>query len=245
MLILASDRGNNNIYTKLQDVMRQYIHSNVNIEAYFYKADPTITEDYIINGDNIIIKTNETYPNLWKKFWLVLKVFEHRLDEFSFICRPNLSTFIILERYLKHLETLQSTKCCSGLIFYGGQPIPFPSGYLFTVTPDLAKEFIYNNVIKDNEGIDDRCVGIILKQLGIGINNHKKYIEVNNTSTQYENCMNMLEKREDIFMIRIRNLIDCDYKKYPFGIDSEKRLNEDLKIHYALLKKYYNIIMED
>jgi hypothetical protein len=241
MLILANDGGKNNIYTILQNIMRKYIHTKPNIEAYFYKADPNIHDEYVISGDTIYVKTVETYPNLWKKFWLVLKAFENRLHEFAYITRPNLSTFIILDRYLKHIEMLPKTRCCSGIKFFGGQPIPFPSGYLFTITPDLAKEFIYNDVIKDNQGIDDRCIGIILKHLDIDIRQHNDYIEINNTSAQFDSCMNNIVNNENIFMIRIRNLFNYGCSEHPFGIDSENRLVEDLKIHLSLLQKIYDV----
>ena len=241
MLILASDGGKNNIYTDLQSIMRKYVHSNSIIETYFYKADPTIATDYVIIEDTIYVKTDEVYPNLWKKFWLVLKAFEHRLHEFSYISRPNLSTFIIIDRYLKYIETLPKTKCCSGLKFFGGQPIPFPSGYLFTITPDLAKEFIYNNIIENNEGIDDRCIGIILQKLNIDIIEHNNYIEINNSDEQYDLCVNKIINRPDIFMVRIRNLSWYDWRVHPFGIDHPNRLSKDLKIHNMLLKNIYNI----
>jgi hypothetical protein len=241
MLILANDGGKNNIYTILQNIMRKYIHTNPNIEAYFYKSDPNIDDEYVISGDTIYVKTVETYPKLWKKFWLVLKAFENRLDEFSYICRPNLSTFIILDRYLKHLEALPRTRCCSGIEFFGGQPIPFPSGYLFTITPDLAKEIINNHLIKDNDAVDDRFLGIVLKDLNIEITKHKNYIEINNTSAQFNSRMNNIVNNKNIFMIRIRNLTKRRSSEYPFGMDSENRLIEDLKVHNSLLKEFYNI----
>jgi hypothetical protein len=241
MLILASDGGKDNIYTILQNVMRKYIHTNPNIEAYFYKADPNIHDEYVISGDTIYVKTVETYPNLWKKFWLALKAFENRLDEFAYISRPNLSTFIILDRYLKHLEALPKTRCCSGIQFFACQPIPFPSGYLFTVTPDLAKEIIHNDIIKDNEGIDDRCVGIILKHLNVDITSHNDYLEIISTSMQFDTCMTEILNNENIFMIRIKNILSYPCIERPFGIDHENRLIEDLKIHVLLLDKIYNI----
>jgi hypothetical protein len=240
MLILSNDGGKDNIYTILQERMRKYIHKNPNIEAYFYKADPNILDDYLIVGDIVYVKTNETYPDLWKKFWLTLKVFEDRLHEFDYISRPNLSTFIIIDRYLQYIETLPKDKCCSGIKFFGGQPIPFPSGYLFTITPDLAKEFIYNQVIENNEGIDDRCIGVILKNLQLDIVEHSNYVEINNPN-QLDGSINRIENEENIFMIRVRNLLHYGDSNFPFGIDHENRLVEDLKIHDLLLEKYNKI----
>ena len=241
MLILASDGGKDNLYTKLQDIMRRYIHSNHSIEAYFYKADPGITEDYLISGDTIYLKTEETYPNLWKKFWLVLKAFENRLDEFSYIARPNLSTFIILERYLTFLETLPKTNVCSGIKFFTRPHYtPFPCGYLFTITPDLAKKIIDNDIIPENEGIDDRCMGILLQKWNVPMIEHNNYcIEVNDVS-QYDSCIHRITNEKEIFMVRIRNLIHCDYNIHPFGIDDKERLSKDEIIHYELIKQFYD-----
>ena len=120
MLILASDGGKNDIYTKLQQIKRLYVHSYPEVDAYFYKADPNLETQHKIIGDTIYIKTEETYPNLWEKLLLILKVFENKLDDYDFISRPNLSTFIIMDRYLNHLQSLPKKMCCSGLQFYGG-----------------------------------------------------------------------------------------------------------------------------
>ena len=39
MLILASDGGTNDIYTKLQQMKRTYVHRFPEVEAYFYSDD--------------------------------------------------------------------------------------------------------------------------------------------------------------------------------------------------------------
>ena len=218
MLILASD-DKGGIYSKLQGIMRQYVHSKSDaIEAYFYMADPSISDDYKIVGDTIYVKTVETYPNLWKKFWMTLKAFEGRLDEFSFICRPNLSTFFLIDRYLSFCRSLPTTRCCSGLVFYGGQPIPFPAGYLFTISIDIARMLIYNNCIPDNEGIDDRCIGIILRENNIQIMHHNNFIEVHNASEDFSSCLQRVKTETNIFMIRIRSLSHYGSREIPFGI---------------------------
>lgn len=235
MLILASDGGTNDIYIKLQQIKRAYIHRFPQVEAYFYKADPNLATDYQIIDDVIYIKTPETYPNLWKKMWLVLKAFEPRFHEFDYICRPNLSTFIIMERYLQHLTTLPKTRCCSGVTHYGGQPIPFPAGYFFTMSPDVAKDMINNDIIADNEGIDDRCIGFILRKLNICIT-ETKYIHISHVH-EHASLLPRLEDN-DIFMIRIRHFTESPH--YRFGIDSSNRLQEDLSVQQTLLKTYYD-----
>ena len=77
--------------------------------------------------------------------------------------------------------------------------------------------------------------------MNINIRKHNDYIEINNTSAQFNSRMNNIVNNKNIFMIRIRNLFNYGCSKYPFGIDSENRLIEDLKVHNSLLKEFYNI----
>jgi len=240
MLILSNDGGPRNLYSKLEEIKRLYIHSYTEIEAYFYKCNPLLESDYEIIGDTVYLKTEEKYPELWKKFWLVLKAFEERLHEFDFICRPNLSSFIIMDRYLQHLQEIPKNQFCSGLKFFGGQPIPFPSGYLFTITSDIAIECIHNTIIENNEGIDDRCLGLILNEINIPISTFP-CIELEN-HFMYENEDKLIELQENlndptIFLIRIRH-IAC-YETL-FGSDYEDRTERDLTIQLLFLIKFYH-----
>jgi len=235
MLILASDGGENPLYSTLETLKRTYVHSNPYIDAYFYKADPTLDADWKIVGDTIYVKTEETYPYLWKKFWLVLQAVEHRLCDYDFVCRPNLSTFMILDRYMKHVETLPKERCCSGVVFYGGQTIPFPAGYCFTLSSDVARQIIYSDAIENNHGIDDRCVGVVVQKLGIDIINHP-LVEINNYVQEEKSLLKEID-HESCFMVRIRHFISSDDK--PFGTDTETRLADDLTVHRRLLEIFY------
>ena len=242
MLILASDGGPNDVYTVLETIKRKYIHSNPCIDAYFYKADPTLEEEYKIVGDIVYVKTEETYPYLWKKFLLVLKAFENRLGDYDFICRPNLSTFIIIDRYIKHVETLPKNRSCSGVVYYCGQPSPFPAGYCFTLSSDLAKDMIYNDVVKDNHGIDDRCVGFVLKKLEVPIT-RVGLIEINNFAHQ-ETAMKEELANENNFMVRVRHFTESSTDRFGFGIDTVNRLVDDLSVHHTLLEMFYKEYMD-
>ena len=120
-LIVASDDRADELYSRLQYLSwRRYIHSRPGeIEAYFYKANPNLNTDFYIEGDTVYVKCIEEYPRLMKKFWLVLKAFESRLCEFDYICRPVLSSFIVLDRYLEHLKTLPRQNMCLAYILPG------------------------------------------------------------------------------------------------------------------------------
>ena len=120
-LIVASEDREDELYCRLQYLSwRRYIHSRPDeVEAYFYKANPNLNTDFYIEGDTVYVKCIEEYPRLMKKFWLVLKAFESRLGEFDYICRPVLSSFIVLDRYLEHLNTLPRHNMCLGHILPG------------------------------------------------------------------------------------------------------------------------------
>ena len=72
----------------------------------------------------------------------------------------------------------------------------------------------------------------------------KKRTSLNNISNKKDvkcNSCNNISNNENIFMIRIRNLFNYGCSEHPFGIDSENRLVEDLKIHVLLLQKIYDV----
>ena len=179
MLILASDGGPNQLYTHLQyRSWRNYMHSQPEIEAYFYKANPNLTEEYYFDGDVLWVKCIEQYPKLWNKLVLALRAFKDRLHEFDYICRPDLGAFLVLDRYINFLTTQPKTKMCSGTILFDSirSPFKYPSGGCFTISPDIASYIIENPLISsihridtENKDIDDLRIGVYLHELKIDI----------------------------------------------------------------------------
>lgn len=212
--------GKDCLYDKLQQIKRKYIHSSDCIESYFYICDPTLESDFRIVDDVVYVKSTENYPYLWEKLYLALKAFENRLGEFDFICRPNLSSFIVINRYLKCVKNFPKTHFCSGLKFYGGQPIPFPSGYCFTITPDIAKFIISNkDIISNNQSIDDRAVGVILQHMNIDIIPFE-YLSVEYPYIYENNLIPKALENEYCFLVRIRHLLN---EETLFGTDVDDR----------------------
>ncbi len=238
MLILANSGGKDNLYDKLVAIKRKYVHSSPFIESYFYICDENLENDFKIVDDIVYVKSKENYPYLWEKLYLVLKAFENRLDEFDYICRPNLSSFIIIDRYLNYVKNLPKSRYCGGLKFYGGQPIPFPSGYCFTITPDIAKYIILNKyIIANNHGIDDRCMGQILQIMNVDIVPFD-YLAIEYPWVYENNIIECALEKETCFLIRIRHLLN---ENTLFGTDVDDRVEKDLSMHYKLLKKFYDI----
>ena len=98
MLILA---GGDGIYETLRKFWSTYMHASDEIEAYFYRSDMDLSGNYEIRGDTVYVKCPEGLWSVVKKLQMALQAFESRLDEFDYICRPNLSSFFIFDRYLK------------------------------------------------------------------------------------------------------------------------------------------------
>jgi Galactosyltransferase len=226
MLILASDGGAQDIYTRVQnDCWRKYMHSCPDkIEAYFYKANPHQVEEFYIEGDTVYVKAEEKYPFLWKKFCQVLRAFQHRFHEFDFICRPNSSCFIILDRYINLLEKYPREKCCLGsLWFMTGDDFYFPGGH-FIITIDIAKFVIKNSDKSHLTQIDDYNMGIILKEMEVHIT-QIKFISVYNTGDIY----NMIKSFDDD---------ECSIY-YTRNSSSNNRAEDDMIIFDLLLNKFY------
>jgi hypothetical protein len=166
MLILAGGDG-------LYETLRSYCWATFmnsrpdEIEAYFYIGDPELATEHEFRGDKLYVKCSDNYWGVVKKLQMALAVFQHRFHEFDYICRPNLSSFLIFDRYLKALEDAPRKEFCYAVC--NTHPIPFPSGCGFTITPDIAQEYIANAPPIGCEGGDDVSLGELLGTLKIPI----------------------------------------------------------------------------
>lgn len=190
-LILASGGDS---YPKFEEQWKRYMNSNPSCECYFYKYS-SVEE---LSGNTLFLKGTESMSNLYQKTLDALKFFEHRLDEFDFICRPNLSSFFIFDRYLKFLENLPKTMCMEGPINnYGG--MPYPSGCGFSFTPDIAKILLQR---QDKQYvIDDITFGKVCKEIGVKINRHN-FLEI--TNSNLEKMIERIRTDPTIFHMRLK-----------------------------------------
>jgi hypothetical protein len=193
-LILASGGG---FYDKFTKQWKRYMNSNPSCECYFYRYS-SVQE---LSGNTLFLKGTENMHNLYQKTLDALKFFEHRLHEFDFICRPNLSSFFIFDRYLEYLEGLPKTMCMEGAINnYGG--MPYPSGCGFSFTPDIAKILLER---QDKQiQIDDITFGKVCKEIGVKIHTHplRKYIEI--TDSNLEKTIERIHADQTIFHMRLK-----------------------------------------
>ena len=198
MLILG---GGDGLYETLREFWKSYMNSRPDeIEAYFYRGDPNLASDYEIKGNILYVKCDDGYWHVVKKLQMALAAFESRFHEFDYICRPNLSSFWIFDRYLKALEGRPVKEFCYAVC--NTHPCLFPSGCGFTVTPDIAKEYIYNAPAIGCWGGDDVSMGELLAKLGIPITSAPR---INITLERDWPLLESVSTNSHLFHVRIKH----------------------------------------
>lgn len=191
------------------------------VEAYFYKANPKLPEPSRIEGDTVWVQCPEGLGAVATKLKLALQAFESRLDEFDYICRPNLSSFWIFDRYLAALADKPRQACCLGV--QNDRPVTaFPSGAGFTITRDIARAILAAPFQQPVPGGDDVAVGVVLKGLGIKITRMPR---VDIVWPRDWPAVEKLAGRPEVFHVRVKHERD--------------RLVNDFKIFEQLLGMFY------
>lgn len=161
VLIIASDEIP--AYREEQKMWQSYMHLDPeHIEAYFIKADPDLSVDYMIEGDTLWCKTIESMSHILVKTIMALEYLYPRFNEFDYLFRTNLSSFIIFPRLLKFIGTLPTTQC------YCGIPLDpcGASGAGFFLSMDLAALTVEGKEyhLSCNNCIDDVTIGAFLQR---------------------------------------------------------------------------------
>ena len=186
----------------------------VNLHHLFLKCREDITEPQIIE-DTLYVNGKESYiPGVLIK---TIKAFNYLNDSYDYIFRTNLSSFLILDKFEKFLETINQDNvyAVNGL----DKGIKFPSGAGFLISKKILKLLNKENILNDNDIFrlgDDLIIGKYLQKLNINIIPIPRYDIKENDD---------LNISENIF--HIRNKI------------SGKRYLE-IEIHKKLIAKYYS-----
>jgi len=190
-LILAS---NGPFYSKYEEQWKRYMNTNPACECYFYKFS-AVQE---LSGNTLWLKGQETQNNIHAKTLAALDFFKDRLDEFDFICRPNLSSFFVFDRYLEYLKTLPTKMCVEGPHNnYGGMIYPSGCGYSFT--PDVAKIILERQDAQYH--MDDMTIGKICREQSIPI--HKRdFMMITNANV--ESAIEQISAKPAIFHMRVK-----------------------------------------
>lgn len=171
VLILITASDNLPVYAELTKIWRSYMHSDPeHIEAYFIKDNPYQFDNYMIHDDVIWTKTNESIiPGILNKTILAMECMFHRLDEFDYVIKTNLSSFYVFSRLLKFLNTLPRTQCyCGAKIDFLDYPFVSGAGTIFST--DLAKRMVFSkDFFYDSTWFDDTRIGYFFQLNNIEI----------------------------------------------------------------------------
>lgn len=179
ILIIASD--NHPAFAELHKVWRSYMNRDPeNIEAYFIKADPNLSEPNKVVGDTIFTKGEESYkPGILKKTVLSMECMLQNGKKYDYILRTNLSSFYVFPRLLEFIQTLPEKNCYASHPLLPSYDIPaefsqiaFGWGTGFILSRDLAEDMVKNKeelFLRSSEIPDDVLIGLFCSKRNIHI----------------------------------------------------------------------------
>ena len=216
MLVLASDTEP--IYKEFQTIWKKYMKSNPNIDCYFYKGDPNLETEFKLDNDTLWIKIDESFETIYEKTLRAFEYFSEKLNQYDFIFRTNLSSFIVMDKYVEYCHTLPKQQFVSAVVGNAGY-FNFPSGCGFTISTDLVLKLVNDKPLKIVE--DDVTIGNWLYMNGIPIQPVSRCDFTNNLGiSHFQNKNNSI-----IFHYRVKN---------------DNRLL-DIEIHEKLLLLFYGL----
>lgn len=227
VLIIASD--DQPVYLENQKIWRSYMKSDPeHIEAYFIKSDPNLGAEHKIDGDTIWFKTSVGFvpqsSGILDNTILAFDLFKDRLSEFSYVLRPNISSFYVFDRLLRDAKGFAKEKFYAGVKGneYG---ISYASGSGFLLSMDLVKLIIdnKNSLIGDKSLVDDIVIGKFLTGHGVNITEYPRII-----LSSVDDWNNRKDKIPDyVAHFRVKN------------DDANLRLKDDVFILKALKEMFY------
>jgi hypothetical protein len=249
MLVVASDTDY--IHIKEQELWKLYMKTHPNVDCYFYKGDTSIgVPAKMIDDYTLLINIEETYENIYEKTMLALEFFEDKLDQYDYIFRTNLSSFVIFDRYIKHCESFSDKVACSAVVGY--LPHKFPSGAGFTIAPEIARMLIKNRI--SPFFIDDVTIGKVLESFGVEIrpapraiiSSMTDYLRFNDNLIHFHFRLKGEGSREDELII-MNNLINKYYssniiKGYKMACNTVSDISEHIPILYSYASNCKTIV---
>lgn len=224
LLIVANDDLPE--YIEFQKIWRAYMHIDpLHVESYFLKMEPDLPSVCEIHADTIFCKVERNYiPGIINKNILSMEKMLPRLNEFDYIFRTNLSSFIYFPKLLEFLKTLPRKNCYCGVPVY--VEFPFASGAGFILSTDLVEKMVLNK---------NRLYNITFNHEDVVIGRffYEEHVPLITTSR-------MDVTRLDYWLSNKNNIPE---HIYHFRTKNEEnlRLTDEVFIQKELLKMYYNI----
>ena len=209
ILIIAND--DIPLYIKLQDTWRERLKKDINIDYYFIKANPSLSQDIEISNDTIFVKCEENLnPGILIK---TIKSIQYCYTEYDFVLRTNLSSFYIPEKlysYLLDKPHEQFYHACIGT--HNG--IRFGSGCGFILSKDVCELLTTIDINSPQHYLDDVYIAQFLANNGIKCTPCKRVdIVQNGEQREIQNTIKSIVEDNDLFHVRIKI---NDRNKEPF-----------------------------
>ena len=150
-LVLIASSSGELVYKVHKQSWKRYMNAfEEQFECYFVEFCSDLKTPYLLTNQTLKIQGEESYiPGIFDKCFKALEFFKDRLDEFDYIIRPNLSSFLILPRLDKYLQMQQKKGFYAGplAIFHNdegkeGNDLPYASGSCIIFSSDLAQKLV-------------------------------------------------------------------------------------------------------
>ena len=171
-LILASDTTPD--YVRFQSVWRKFMNTYPKVDCYFYKGHPDLSQSEFLEDKTLWIKISESLDTVYEKTLRAFEYFVPKLDEYDFVYRSNLSTFVSFQHMLEFCAELPTTNCCAafaGCVPENGNSLDyemsFPGGNGFLLSTDLVRRLVEEK--PPLNGQDDVTIGDALRRWKVPI----------------------------------------------------------------------------
>ncbi len=214
-LILASD--NTEEYRGFCEVWRKVMAKSPEVDYFFYKEAPDQKEKYVIDHATHTIWIGIGYGQYYQKTLNAFDAISSILDQYDYVIRPNLSSFIVWPRFLTVLEKLPRELLCAAVIGRHGS-ITFPSGANFVLSKDLVRRFIMER--PPEVYLDDVTCGAALMKWDVPIHPLPRTDLTSETMyTAWEN--------------------NTTHDGFHYRVKSHNR-SRDVAIHHELFERFYS-----
>ena len=222
ILIIASD--DREVYKAAQAVWRTYMHSHPRIKSFFVRGQ----YDNPAADDLCFPEIKETWePGILEKTVAAFRHINSHYD-YKFVLRTNLSSFFVLDRVLKLLESFPE----NGL--YAGHVVEdfYASGCGFFMSADVVARVVEHAGEMNMSEYDDKEIGYLIQRLGYELISTCLFIfdspVYDKTDQVYQQQLNIVKHAACIHHVRVKST-GC-------------RLFVDVPVFQDLLRLFYDNI---
>ncbi len=230
-------------YDRMKSITNSFYKNYKNVDTYYYYFDNTISNNYEIKENDLLIKGTETYiPGILDKTIKALQYFKikNRLNDYDYVLRSNVSSVINFDKLIDILLK-EKEKYDYGCYIYKRPPYKYSSGTSILLNIKTIN-FILNNLDKlDYSIIDDYAIGKLIftkidKVKFCNIRNKVCFNYKNEPINNYVIFRNKTVKNRNTDVLTIKKITELIEKNNkPVENNINKNINKNLK--KKLIKK--------